>query len=149
MPSYLFQNGCNAQVKGRERKTISFIHFFGTHCTPHTLFLCIIFNVSQSIFEFFINHHDFLKTNKIVVLDNKSQTKKALLKSRSSETWNNTMTLLWNMIRSPSCFYVVFSTKYLIICQHRSHQFLKEFPWYATDKNIRSVKCNMGKELSN
>lgn len=149
MPSYLFQNDCNAQVKGRERKTISFIQLFGTHCTPHTLFLCIIFNVSQSIFEFFISHHDFLKTNKIVVLDNKSQTKKLYWKAghQRHETTPWLYCGIWSEV--PHVFMLFSQQKYLIICQHRSYQFLKEFPWYATDKNIRSVKCNMGKELSN
>lgn len=65
------------QSKARGGKTIPFIHLFGTLCTPHILFLNIVFTtVPQSIFNFFISHHDVLKTNKIDVLYIKAKLKR-------------------------------------------------------------------------
>lgn len=118
--------------------TVLFIHYFLYY------FSCVTVN-----FWIFISHHDFLKTNKRAVVDNKSQTKKLYWKA-GHQRHETTPWLSCEILLEVYHVFLLFSQqKYLTICQHRSYHFLKELSWYATDKNIQSVKCNMGKELSN
>lgn len=100
-----------SKAGGEGGKVIPSVHLFGTHCTLHILFLYIIFTtVPESISKFFISHHDSLKINKIDALRIKAK-RKSFTEKLGHTRHETTQWAYCEMIRSPSCFYVVFSTK--------------------------------------
>lgn len=61
-PHIYFREWLQSTSQRQVRKEIIFIHLVGTHCTPHILFVYIIFTVvTWSVFTCFINHFYFLK----------------------------------------------------------------------------------------